>query len=370
MLDLGPLYEAAFEQGGLKQGRFDLVLLNTDWLTMAAEDGHVQDLAPRLAEQAPPDYPDGWPASLIEAQQIAEGVYGLPFHDGPQCLIYRKDLFEDAGLAERHKAAHGEALHVPETWEAFHRVAHTMTDAEAGRYGTCLAAYPDGHNTVYDFCIHLWTRGGALLDERGHPTLQTPAATAALDFYRQLVADNSTTCPDAMQIDSVRSGELFGEGKVALMTNWFGFASYCHTGGGDAVRGKVGVAPIPAGPGGTSGSLNVYWLIALASGSRSPELAHQFMCHALSPAMDKLLTHEGAVGCRRSTWSAPDIQDEVPFYDQLDRLHEGARMLPLDRRFPALAHVIERAVLRSIETDERSDKVLAEAQREAEGVWT
>ena len=52
-------------------------------------------------------------------------------------------------------------------------------------YGTVFAAFPDGHNTVYDFCLQLWSRGGDLTDANSAITLDTPQAAAALDFYRR-----------------------------------------------------------------------------------------------------------------------------------------------------------------------------------------
>ena len=68
-------------------------------------------------------------------------------------------------------------------------MARFFTRPEAGQWGTIFAGYPDGHNTVYDFCLQLWSRDGELIDAAGVPTLDTPAAVAALDFYRRLVND-------------------------------------------------------------------------------------------------------------------------------------------------------------------------------------
>ncbi|MER3486474.1 MAG: ABC transporter substrate-binding protein, partial [Chloroflexota bacterium] len=155
---------------------------------------------------------------------------------------------------------YGEPLAVPTNWSQFERVARFFTRPERGVYGTIFAAFPDGHNTVYDFCLQLWTRGGELTDAAGTPTLDTPQARAALDFYRQLVNDRSVTPPGLTEIDSVKSGERFATGSIAMMVNWFGFAAVCEQ-PGCPVKGKVGVAPVPAGEGGQSTSLIVYWLL-------------------------------------------------------------------------------------------------------------
>jgi multiple sugar transport system substrate-binding protein len=283
-LDLGPLTEALFDRGGLVDGSCDIAFLNTDWLARALHDRCLLDLSPWMDRLPVPDYPAGWSPSLSNLPHRDGGVFGLPYHDGPQCLIYRADLIAAP----------------PATWDDFAAAARAAADPSAGRYGTVLAGFPDGHNAVYDFCIHLWTRGGELLDPAGRPALNCPAARDGLSFYRALARDPATV-PAADTIDSVRSGNLFADGRVAMMTNWFGFAAMSQALDTSTVRGRVGIAPIPAGPGGRSCSLNVYYFLSVARGSRQPELAYRFIRHCLRPEMDKLLTLAGACGCRLST---------------------------------------------------------------------
>ncbi len=142
-----------------------------------------------MARHPVPDYPEGWVASLLAAQQWDDNVYGLPFHDGPECCVYRRDLFEDVGERAAFRVRYGYDLAPPRTWQQFDDIAHFFTRPEEGLYGTVFAAFPDGHNGVYDFCLHLWSRGGELTADDGSVTLDTPAAIAALDFYRRIVND-------------------------------------------------------------------------------------------------------------------------------------------------------------------------------------
>src|SRR5262249_50265993 len=153
----------------------------------------------------------------------------------------------------------------PKTWEEFVATMERVADPARGLFGTVLAGFPDGHNTVYDFCLHLWTRSGELIDAKGDPTLDTPAAREALSFYRS-PARHRATVPDSKKIDSVVSGNRFMAGEVAMMMNWFGFASAAQTLASSAVRGNVAIAPIPSGTNGRSASLNVYWMLSIASG--------------------------------------------------------------------------------------------------------
>jgi len=364
-LDLNPLHQGMFEGNGLQEGRWDLAFLNTDWLAMAQQRGAIADLSPFLAASPIEDYPAAWTPSLTELQQIDGGVYGLPYHDGPECLIYRKDLFEDPQRRSAYRERLGEELSVPTTWEQFLRTARFLAQPAEGLYGTVLAAFPDGHNTVYDFCIQLWTRGGELMDAAGSPTLASPAAVEALDFYRSLAKD-AAAHPDPEQIDSVKSGLLFCEGRIAMMSNWFGFAALGETTANSKVKGKVDVAPLPAGVGGSSVSLNVYWVLSIAAGSRHPELAWDFLRHAMRPEMDRLAALEGAIGCRRSTWNDPEVNRVIPFYNELDRLHAHARQMPVDSRFPDLGAIIDRMVTTALESDVSSGELTSAAQKQAQ----
>jgi multiple sugar transport system substrate-binding protein len=363
-LDLNPLVETLFAQGGLKDGTWDIAFIVTDWLADAVADGALRDLAPFMRENPVPDYPQGWVPALTGMQQFGNAVYGLPYHDGPECLIYRSDLFADPAEHAAFRERFGYPLAVPRTWQQFQDVARYFNRPQEGLYGTVFAAFPDGHNTVYDFCLQHWSRGGELTDATGGPTLNTPEAVAALDFYRRMVNDRSATPPGQGEIDSVKSGELFASGAVAMMVNWFGFAAVCEQ-PGCAVKGKTGVTTLPSEEGSPPASLNVYWLLSVAAGSAHPETAYAFARHCCTAAMDKVTTLEGGIGCRLSTWIDPEVSALIPFYAELPRLHEGTRALPRSRKLPALIHIIDEAVQAAITGEEPSESILKRAQRKA-----
>jgi multiple sugar transport system substrate-binding protein len=364
-LDLHPLHDSLFVERGLQSGQWDAAMISTDWLSEAAESKALENLAPYIQQAAPEDFPHGWSDSLHRLQNFDGRILGLPYHDGPECLIYRTDLFADPVERNRYAQQHSEPLDVPQTWEQFHRIAQYFTRPTQRLYGTILAAYPDGHNTVYDFCLQLWTRGGELFDASGAMRLDTHEAREALDFYRGLLGDSSAIHPESRNVDSVQSGFAFAAGEVAMMVNWFGFASMSETIAQSKVRGKVGVAPIPSG-GGPRVSLNAYWVMGLPSGSRHPEIAWQFLRHCASPEMDKLLTLQGGIGCRKSTWSDPDVNAGIPFYHCLEELHEGARELPRRSNWADLATVIDSMVQDAIKTDQPTADILRRAQAMAD----
>ena len=355
-MDLNPLHQAVIGQRGLATGEWDIAFMATDWLAEAQGQGLLEDLSTHMARAPVPDFPDAWSPSLTTMQRFGGGLWGKPYHDGPECLIYRRDLLEAAGIA------------VPATWDEFHAAARKLHAPERGQYGTVLALYPDGHNSFYDFCIHIWSRGGEPFDAEGCPAFTSPQAHAALDFLRALAADEGAMAPDARTLDSVKSGLLFAEGKVAMMANWFGFAAYADTAEDSRVKGLVDVAPLPAGPGGRSVSLNVFWVLTIGAGSTRKALAWDFLRHCASAPMDKLTTMEGAIGVRRSTWEDAEVNALIPYYHRLGWLHDHAREMPVTPQLAAISHIVDDMLTAAVTGDRATGDLLAEAQARAEAL--
>ncbi len=117
-LDLHPLYESYFDLEGLKGGVWDVGFMVSDWFAAAYESRAVLDIGPLLASDPPDDYPQGWTPSLLGMQQFDSGsnnranamIVGLPYHDGPECLVYRKDLFENPQEQAAYLARYGVPL--------------------------------------------------------------------------------------------------------------------------------------------------------------------------------------------------------------------------------------------------------------------
>ncbi len=353
-LDLHDLHQALFETGGLRKGDWDVAFIVTDWLAEAREGGDLLDLRSRLRSAPPLDYPVGWTDSLLRHQRFGETVLGVPFHDGPECLIYRKDLLEAAGAVP------------PTTWEEFHSLARRLSAPAKRQWGTAFAGFPDGHNTAYDFCLQLWTRGGELFDRAGKIQLCTPAAEAALTFYRTILGDAAAVHPDCARLDSVQAGLAFCRGEIAMMINWFGFAALGETMPDSRVRLQVGVAPLPSAPGCSSASLNVYWLLGIGAGSPHADPAYEFIRHCAGPEGDKRLTLGGGIGCRRSTWHDPEVHRAIPFYPILESLHAHARELPRLSHWAKIAAVIDHLVTQVATTTRPIGELCRQAQLAAE----
>lgn len=358
-MELHDLYEKTIVKKGLKKGKWDIAHLNTDWIFDAANEKAVLDLTSFISQNPPQNYPDGWHKSLLHLQQINNGTYGLPFHDGPECLIFRKDLFENPTEKENFKKQFGCELFPPKTWEQFTQISTFFNRPESNLHGCVFANYPDGHNMVFDFCLQLWTRGGSLLDNNNQININHNQAVEALDYYRTIVSNTDAVHPGSKNFGSVEAGMAFAEGQAAMAINWFGFASMCEVIEESKVKGKVDITELPFNADCKTASLNVYWLYTIGTGSKNQQLAYDFLRFATTAESDKLLTTEGGIGCRKSTWNDAEINKTIPYYHKLEMLHENALTLPQTPIWPKVTEFIDQMVLKAIETEIPS-KILLE----------
>jgi multiple sugar transport system substrate-binding protein len=225
-IDPEKLYEVLIKERGALSAEWDVVLVLTDWLPELMKIGALARLNDFLAHNPPVDWPHGWSPSLLELQRNRDGgVFALPYHDGPEMFMYRADLFESPAEKAAFANQYGYPLQPPETWSQFRDVAKFFTRPEQGLYGAMIAGLNDGHNNVYDFFLHLWSRGGQLFDEAWRPAFNDAIGREALQFYADLILTDRVCPPNTLSYDSVASGVAYAAGEAAMMWNWCGFSA-------------------------------------------------------------------------------------------------------------------------------------------------
>lgn len=360
-LDLPELHEAILSRP------FDVAHVNTDWLAECWGEGCLADLAEMTRAQPPDDYPADWHPSLLGLQTFPDGLAGIPFHDGPECLIYRTDLFDSERERAAYRARHGVELMPPRTWAEFVRIAAFFDRPDEGLSGTVFALYPDGHNNVFDFALQVLSRGGEL-EQDGQVVLDSPAAREALQDYRGLI-NSPFIHPRSRQLESIGACWTFARGEAAMMVNWFGFATMCETVEGSMVRGRVDVSAIPhADSHPDPVSLNVYYVWSISAQSRHRDLAYDYIRQCVTRENDVVLTLAGGIGCRRSTWFDPRVNQVIPYYSRMEEIHGYASTLPRSRAWHPISKVIDQLVIDTIDTDRPVAAILEEAQLKVDAI--
>lgn len=349
-------------------GNFDVAHVNTDWLSECWSKGCLENLAPYIANDPPEDYPEGWANAMLKLQTFPDGVAGIPFHDGPECLIFRKDLFESPEEKAAFRARYGEELSVPKTWEEFARAAEFFNRPEQNMYGTLFALYPDGHNNIFDFALQVWSRGGDIVDPDGRIALNSPEAVAAMTAYRELLAQPFIH-PRSRELESIGACWAFARGEVAMMVNWFGFATMCETVEGSTTKGCVDIGPVPHAAGYAEPvSLNVYYTWSVSTQSAHKQLAYDYIRNAVTRENDATLPMKGAIGCRRSTWFDPNVNAVIPYYSRMEQIHSFARTLPRIPQWHAVSRIIDEMVIELIEKQEPAQHIMDRAQAQVDEV--
>ena len=114
----------------------------------------------------------------------------------------------------------------PTTWSEFLDLARFFTRPDDDLSGCVVAGKPDGHNSVYDFCLHLWSRGGELLSDTGRPIFASRAGQAALHYYLDLIHEHRVTQPEPWKYDSVAAGMYLSDDIfIEIVTDARGFTA-------------------------------------------------------------------------------------------------------------------------------------------------
>ncbi|HTX01044.1 MAG TPA: extracellular solute-binding protein, partial [Acidimicrobiales bacterium] len=351
LIEISELERRVLVGDAARDGSADVLLLVTDWLPRLIEEQALVPLDDFLADRAPDGWPDAWVPSLRSLQQGPDGrTYGIAYHDGPVMLLYRRDLYEDREEQRRFEQRHGRPLHPASSWEELREQARFFTRPTDGLYGTLLAGFPDEHNNVYDFLTQLWSRGGELVLEGATSGLATPAAAEAYDYLHTLWHLDGVIDRRAASWDSVASGTHFAAGEAALMVNWCGFASLSAD-PSSPTHGRVGCAAVPSASPERSAAatMNAYWVLALPAGCARPRRAYELIRRLAASEMDLVTARAGGTATRRDTWSRPDVQALAPYYGVLEDAHRGARAIPRDPDWPAVAGVLNEMMRRLVE---------------------
>jgi multiple sugar transport system substrate-binding protein len=332
---------------GVFSGEYDLFLCLTDWIPELIKMNGLTILNPYIKEDPPEGWPNLWVKSLLKLQMDkGGGIYGFPYHNGPIILMYRKDLLEDEDEKRRYWEKYHRPLEIPKTWSEFLNVAKFFTRPEENLYGTVVGAYPDGHMNVYDFLLHLWTRGGRLLDENLTPAFDGIEGIEALQFYVDLIWKYKVAPRESLDLNCHKAGQFYLDGKAAIVWQWSGFACMAEIAEYSRVVGKTGYALVPRGDGkkGQHKTINVYWVLTIPAGSNQKEAAYQFLKVAASKLGDRFTTEAGAIGTRLSTWKDEGVQKKWPFYCIMEDLHKNVESPPQISEYPLINEVLNKMV--------------------------
>ena len=233
-------------------------------------------------------------------------LYAVPFYAESSFTMYRKDLFEKAGLTMPEHPTYGQIK----------QFADKLTDKANGVYGICLRGKPGWGENMAFLGTLVNTYGGRWFDMQWKPQLTSQPWEAAITYYVDLMKADGP--PGASANGFNENQALFSGGKCAMWIDATSAAGRVSNPKSSEVADKVGfaVAPTAVVPNGSAWAWS--WSLAIPTSTKKETAAKDFARWATSKEYVKLVGEtEGWVaappGTRKSTYDNPKYQKAAPF---------------------------------------------------------
>lgn len=285
-----------------KGGQFDILTIGTYEVPIWAKQGWLVALDGLGTDY---DVDDLLPA--IRSGLTVDGkLYAAPFYGESSMVMYRKDLFEKAGLT------------MPDapTWDFIADAARKITDKDNEVYGICLRGKAGWGENMAFLTAMSNSFGARWFDENWKPQFDQPEWKDTLTFYVDLMKDAGP--PGASTNGFNENLALFNSGKCGMWIDATVAASFVTNPKESSVADKVGFALAPNKGLGKNANWLWAWSLAVPAGSQKTDAAQKFISWATSKGyLDLVAAKEGWAnvppGTRTSLYNNPDYQAAAPF---------------------------------------------------------
>lgn len=276
---------------------FDVATIDVVWNAAFAD--HVEDLSDLFTDAVRADLP---PALVADAT-VGGKMIGMPAWANAEIVFYRRDLWEDPANQAAFKERYGYDLAPPATWQQWRDMASFF--AKDDMYGTVVIG-----GTSEEWMAEVLQAGslGVILDDQGQVILDNQAHIDALENYRAPLCTDKSVPTNALEISWGEAQNLFYQGQTAMMKFWA--HAYKMTPEDSKISGKVGVAPMIAGPAGVA-AIPGPWYNVIPSTSQNKDAARQFIAYLEA---NNALGIEAPLGLA-ATYSAYESYVDKPGYE-------------------------------------------------------
>jgi N,N'-diacetylchitobiose transport system substrate-binding protein len=256
-----------------------------------------------------------WLAGLKASGQFDGKTYGVPFYAANREVLYRKDMFTQAGIA------------APPTSDAEWLDDIAKLKAKFGSDAGFQPLYLPGQYW-YSLLSFIWDNGGDVAKANGSSfksTLDSPGSQAGLAFFKQLVDASGTTAPKDSDEATPPQAGIYGGGKVAMFIGTPGeVATAAKT--DPSLTAKTGAFPIPSK---TAGQTAPVFLggsnLSIPLNSKNQDLAKAYVA-LLSSA--KYQTQMAAAGVVPGTSTDVSALNSDPLASVMAAASKNGRAVP------------------------------------------
>ena len=283
-------------------GEFDVVMISNYETPQWAENGWLVNLQP-YADKTEGYDPDDIIPSIRESLSYKDDLYSVPFYGESSFLVYRKDLFEQAGLTMPAKP----------TWQEVADFAAELDDPDNGMTGICLRGLAGWGENLAPLNTVVNTFGGRWFDENWDAQLTEPEFEEAVNFYVDLVQDYGE--PGAATSGFSECVTRYSQGQAAMWYDATSMVSTIESEADSTVVGKNGYAPAPVVKTDASGWL-YSWALGIPESSDTPDEAWRFISWMtdkdyIQRVGEELGWARVPPGSRLSTYQIPEYAEQA-----------------------------------------------------------
>jgi sorbitol/mannitol transport system substrate-binding protein len=284
-----------------KGGQFDVITIGTYEVPIWAKQGWLVPLDNLGADYDVDDLLPPIRAGLTYEDKL----YAAPFYGESSMIMYRKDLFEAAGITMPDSP----------TWDQVADAARKLTDKSKEIYGICLRGKAGWGENMAFLTAMSNSFGARWFDESWKPQFDQQPWKDTLTYYVNLMNDAGP--PGASSNGFNENLALFNSGKCAMWIDATVAASFVTNPKESKVADKVGFALAPNTGKGKNANWLWAWSLAIPAGSQKVDAAQKFIGWATSKHYTELVaSKEGWAnvppGTRTSLYSNPEYA-KVPF---------------------------------------------------------
>jgi multiple sugar transport system substrate-binding protein len=330
---------------------FDVFMLDVIWVPAFARAGWLLDLTPHLA---PAELADHFPAA-VETVTVDGSIWALPWIMNVGLLYYRADLLGKYGLRP------------PGTFdELVAQVARIRAGERNPRLEGSLWQGKQYEGLVVNVLEGLWANGTRLLGTDGTVFPEPERAEEVLAFLRGLI-ERGVSPPWISAADEESTRRAFGDGRAIFLRNW-PYALPLFERPESAVRGKVGIAPLPRhargrGSAGATGGAH----LGVSRSTRHPAAAVALARFLAGEAAQKAMAGGVALyPTRMPLYQDPELVRAHPSLPVILGLAAAGRPRPVTPHYPILSATLQpelSAVLIGVKTPRDA---IAQARRRLE----
>ncbi len=284
-----------------KGGQYDIMTIGTYEVPIWAK----QHWLVPLTFDASYDVNDLLPA--IRGGLTVDGkLYAAPFYGESSMVMYRKDLFQKAGLT----------MPKAPTWTFIADAARKITNKDQEIYGICLRGKAGWGENMAFLTATANSFGAKWFDMKWRPQFDGAAWKKTLTFYLDLMKDAGP--PGASSNGFNENLALFQSGKCGMWIDATVAASFVTNPKDSTVADKVGFALAPDNGLGKRGNWLWAWTLAIPAGSKKVDAAKEFIAWATSKDyLNVVASKEGWAnvppGTRTSLYKNPAYLKAAPF---------------------------------------------------------